>query len=544
MFLLIDNYDSFTFNLKQAFSMLGVEPAVLRNDNPKLPELAQSGELEAVCISPGPGHPSDAGLCREFLRNLPARVPVLGVCLGHQILGQYAGADIIIGKRIMHGKSSDVTHNGQGLFFGLPQPMSVARYHSLLVANAPSDRIRITAETAEHEIMALEYTDRPWFGVQFHPESVLTPDGLRLLGNFLSLARGESLGARNAANATRAASDRPAIPMSLILETLAAGTDLTDEMAETAFNRLMDGELSPAQAGAFLLGLRSKGETPLEMSHAVKAVLARAVPLPRMDGAVIDVVGTGGDKRFSFNCSTATALTLAGLGHKVLKHGNRSVSSNCGSADVLERLGTRLDLPPRDVPAQLARDNFVFLFAPHYHPSFKHIMPIRKEMGVRTLFNLLGPLVNPARPTHGLIGVPSPDLLPLMAGTFARLGGTRTAVVCGAGGYDELTPMGPADVVLVRDTEQETLRLDPREYGFEACAPEDLAVTGPKHAEEVLREILNGKGPKAMRDMLAFNLGLALFMLEGAKGDPIAPFMEKAVDAVARGAGRRFTHAA
>ena len=543
MFLLIDNYDSFTFNLKQAFSMLGADPAVVRNDNPELPGLAANSGLEAVCISPGPGHPSAAGLCGEFLQNLPKHVPVLGVCLGHQILGEYAGADIVIGKRIMHGKSSDITHDNRHIFAGLPQPMSVARYHSLLVTNPPADKLRITAKTPDNEIMALEYTDRPWFGVQFHPESVLTPDGLRLLGNFLSLARGESLESDAAANASYAA-DRPAIPMSLILETLANKNDLTDEMAETAFNRLMDGELSPAQAGAFLLGLRSKGENPLEMSHAVRAVLARAIPLPRMNGNVMDIVGTGGDKRFSFNCSTATALTLAGLGHKVLKHGNRSVSSNCGSADVLERLGVRLDLPPGDVPAQLARDNFVFLFASHYHPCFKHIMPIRREMGVRTLFNLLGPLVNPARPTHGLIGVPSPDILPLMAGTIARLGGTNTAVVCGAGNYDELTPIGPADIILVRDASQHPLRLDPKDYGFEPCAPEDLAVTGPKHAETVLRELLNGKGPKAMRDMLAFNLGLALFLLEGKDGDNIAPFMEKAADAVAHGAGRRFTYAA
>lgn len=544
MFLLIDNYDSFTFNLKQAFSMLGVDPVVVRNDNPCLPALAKRSDLEAVCISPGPGHPSEAGLCEAFLQNLPPTVPVLGVCLGHQILGAHAGADIVIGKRIMHGKSSDITHDGRHIFFGLPKPMSVARYHSLLVHNAPAERIRITARTAEHEVMALEYTDRPWFGVQFHPESVLTPDGLRLLGNFLSIARGETLETTKLHNASRACADCPAIPMSHILEALAEKTDLTEEMASTAFNRLMDGELSPAQAGALLLGLRTKGETPLEMSEAVRAVLDRAVPLPRMSGTIMDVVGTGGDRRFSFNCSTATALTLAGLGHKVLKHGNRSVSSNCGSADVLERLGIRLDLPPENVPIQLARENFVFLFAPHYHPSFRHIMPVRREMGVRTLFNLLGPLVNPARPTHGLIGVPDPDILPLLAGTLARLGGTHTAVVCGAGNYDELTPIGPADVILVHDSTQQTLRLDPREYGFEPCTPEDLAVSGPKHAEHVLREILSGKGPKAMRDMLAFNLGLALFMLEAGEKDSMALFMEKAVDAVNRGAGRRFAHAA
>jgi anthranilate synthase component II len=185
MFLLIDNFDSFTFNLVQAFQQLGRDPVVLRNDRPEILELAASGRLDMVCISPGPSRPENAGLCLEFLGRLPASVPVLGVCLGHQILGHFAGAPVVVAERIMHGKTSDVEHRENGLFAGLPNPMQVCRYHSLLVeAEKAPDRLEITAWTQENEVMGLRYADRPWVGVQFHPESVLTPDGPKLLANF------------------------------------------------------------------------------------------------------------------------------------------------------------------------------------------------------------------------------------------------------------------------------------------------------------------------------------------------------------------------
>lgn len=188
MFLLIDNYDSFTFNLVQAFQVLGVFPTVLRNDRRELLELAASDELEAVVISPGPGRPEFAGLCLEFLQSLSHKIPVLGICLGHQVLGRFAGASVTIAERIMHGKTSAVEHDEKDLFFGLPRPMQCGRYHSLLVnvEDAPDLLVR-TAWTAQGEVMGLRYTDRPWMGVQFHPESVLTPDGPRLLANFLNM---------------------------------------------------------------------------------------------------------------------------------------------------------------------------------------------------------------------------------------------------------------------------------------------------------------------------------------------------------------------
>ena len=559
MFLLIDNYDSFTFNLVQAFMQLGRNPVVVKNDDPALPELAKRPDLAMVCISPGPGHPRAAGFCLDFLRALPPTVPVLGVCLGHQILGHFAGARVDVGPEVMHGKQSDIAHDGSGLFSGLVSPMTVGRYHSLVVrAEDAPDKLLVTARTKTGEVMAMRFADRPWAGVQFHPESVLTPEGIRLLANFPSglLAGQDAALVPGTADARYKTRSRTPLQMPSIIEALAQGRDLSVDEAAEAFARLMDGELSPSQAGAFLLGLRAKGETPDEVGEAVNAVLARAIPVPTVSGNTIDIVGTGGDGKGSFNCSTATALTLAGMGHRVLKHGNRSVSSRCGSADVLEQLGIPLDTPPESVAKTLERDRFVFLFAPRYHPSFRHVMPVRRELGVRTLFNILGPLVNPARPTHHLFGVPNPAQLPLVAATLARSGTGTGVVVCGAGGYDELTPMGEAELIFVTKSETRPGRLNPAEYGFAPCTEEELAVDGPEQAAEVLCRILQGQGPKPMQDMLALNLGMALYLLgsEHSSSETVDPdcgynrprmaeAMEQAKKAVASGAGRSFCHA-
>ena len=191
MFLLIDNFDSFTFNLVQALQQIGVFPRVLRNDHPELLHMPEQEGLDGVVISPGPGGPLDSGSCLEFLARLKRTVPVLGVCLGHQILGHFAGHEVRRAGRIMHGKTSQIHHDGKGLFTGLSNPFHATRYHSLLVDEAPSREtglgFKVTARSGQGELMALQYQDRPWVGIQFHPESVLTLQGPQLLSNFVSL---------------------------------------------------------------------------------------------------------------------------------------------------------------------------------------------------------------------------------------------------------------------------------------------------------------------------------------------------------------------
>lgn len=189
MILLIDNFDSFTFNLVQVFQSLGANPLVLRNNEPEILNLATDPRLQGAIISPGPSHPRNTGLCLEFLDLVPRTIPVLGVCLGHQTLSHYSGVTVGSARRIMHGKTSDILHGGEGIFDGLPNPMQVGRYHSLAVheENRTDLPFEVTARTERGEVMALAFRDRPWVGVQFHPESVLTPDGPKLLGNFLKM---------------------------------------------------------------------------------------------------------------------------------------------------------------------------------------------------------------------------------------------------------------------------------------------------------------------------------------------------------------------
>ncbi len=549
MFLLIDNYDSFTYNLVQAFQSLGMAPHVVFNDDPKLLDLVDSEDLEMVCISPGPGHPRQAGLCLEFLERLSPQIPVLGICLGHQLLGLFAGAKVEVGPCIMHGKQSEIVHDGMGIFRDVTMPMKVGRYHSLVVrkgentvegkelsgldsiaddyVNSENSRdFTVTARGPEGEVMALQYKHRPWVGVQFHPESVLTPDGLRMLANFPQAISTQ---------------ENAKLDMRSVLECLAQKKDLTGAMAASSFAALMDGRMTQAQAGAFLMSLRMKGESALEMAHAVRAALARAVRVDGITSPCIDVVGTGGDGRSSFNCSTATSLVLAGLGHKVIKHGNRAVSSKCGSADALEALGVALDADPKSAVDAVKSRNFAFLFAPHFHPAFKNVGPLRKELGMRTLFNLLGPMINPARPSHLLMGVARPELIPLIAETLQQSPLQRAAIIYGAGGYDEITPIGPATVALLENGRIEPLYLDPAQFGFAPCTVDDLTVHSKEEAVAVLKELLQGKGPQAMLDMIALNVGLSLYLLEGGQNQQnqsLDACMHKARHAVAKGVGQ------
>lgn len=528
MFLLIDNYDSFTYNLVQAFKTLGMAPTVVYNDDPQLLELVHSPDLEMVCISPGPSHPLNSGYCLEFLKKLKPTIPVLGICLGHQILGLFAGAKVDIAPCIMHGKQSEIVHDAQGIFKEITMPMQVGRYHSLAVYTEGQElRIdfTVTARAPEGEIMALQYLDRPWIGVQFHPESVLTPEGLALLGNFPhAIAKQE-----NEEN------------ISEILEHLAQKKDLTASMAAFAFARLMNGEMTAAQAGSFLTALRMKGESSLELAHAMRSALARSIRVEGVEGACIDIVGTGGDGRHSFNCSTLSALTIAGMGYSVVKHGNRAVSSKCGSADALEALGIELDSDPNSVAKAVEKRNFAFLFAPHFHPAFKNIGALRKELGVRTLFNLLGPMINPARPSHLLMGVARPELVPLVAEALLHSSLERAAIVCGAGNYDEVTPLGKATILLLERGSVRELELDPAQFGILPCSVEDLAVASKEEAVQVLHELLEGKGSKAMLDMATLNVGLALYLLEDAN---LADCMARAKDAILQGVGRKVLYAA
>jgi anthranilate phosphoribosyltransferase len=322
--------------------------------------------------------------------------------------------------------------------------------------------------------------------------------------------------------------------MKNVLNKVSEGKNLEYMEAREVFAALFEGDLTPAQSGALLMGLKMKGECADELLAAVEIALGKARLVEGLEGTRIDTCGTGGDGKQSFNCSTAVAFFLADLGYKVVKHGNKAVSSACGSADVVDALGLPLLKEPEEVKAELEQRNFAFIFAPHFHPAFARIAPIRQELGMRTIFNFMGPLLNPARPTHQILGVARPEFAPLMADVLAKRGVTA-AVVHGSGGFDELTPCGPCQITLVKDGKMQEFTLDPDEYGFDRCEPSDLACKNKEDAIAMQKKVLNGTGPQPIQDMVALNLGLALSLLQPEK--ELKECMDEARDAVARGAG-------
>ena len=291
---------------------------------------------------------------------------------------------------------------------------------------------------------------------------------------------------------------------------LADGQPLSREEAYGALRTIMDGEATPAQIGAFITALRIRGETPEIIAGCVQAMRERFTPVPAEAGVVVDIVGTGGDRAHTFNISTTAAFVVAGAGLRVAKHGNRSVSSRCGAADVIEALGVNLQATPEVMARCLREIGIAFLFAPALHPAMKHAIGPRREIGIRTVFNILGPMSNPAGARHGVLGVYSPDLVPVLAEALAQLGAERIFVVHGRDGLDEITLTGPTLVGDVAGGAVRLYDLAPADAGLPVCRREELA--GGDAAENAVRTkaILTGaeRGPK--RDVVLINAAAAL----------------------------------
>ena len=290
---------------------------------------------------------------------------------------------------------------------------------------------------------------------------------------------------------------------------VADGHDLSREEAFSVMNEVMEGAATPAQIGGLLVGLRAKGETVDEITGFAEALREHVVPVSPARTPVVDVVGTGGDGAHTFNISTAAALVAAAAGAAVAKHGNRAASSACGSADVLEALGFALELPPERIAASIDELGFGFMFARAHHPAMRHAAPVRQELGTRTVFNVLGPLANPAGARDGVFGVYAPGLARTYAEALVGLGARRALVVHGAGGVDELTPSGPSLVVEVRDGRIEEWQLEPASLGFERSDAAELRGADATANAATIRRVLAGERG-ARRDAVVLNAGAAL----------------------------------
>lgn len=300
-------------------------------------------------------------------------------------------------------------------------------------------------------------------------------------------------------------------PFSALLEQLRRHEDLTSDQATEVMGRIMDGEVPPAQIAGLLMALALKGERPSEMVGFARAMRSRATAMPSPVDDAFDTCGTGGDGAHTFNVSTAAAVVLAGAGVRVAKHGNRAVSSRAGSADVFESLGVNLEASPVQVHRALVDAGIAFFFAPAWHPSMRHAGPTRRELGVRTAFNLLGPLTNPAGARRQVVGVSRPEHTELVARTLEALGTERAWVVHGAGGLDELSTLGHTKVSEVRDGTVNTFYVHPADVGLPRAELSDLAGGTADENAAMARRLFDGE-PGARRDVVLFNAAAALLV--------------------------------
>ncbi|GHV22917.1 bifunctional protein TrpGD [Planctomycetales bacterium] len=500
MRLLIDHFDSFTFNLAQMLGEIAGAVQTARYGSFRPADL-EGLPLDGIILSPGPGRPEEYPDSAEVIRRFLGRVPILGVCLGHEILAATLGGRVRRGRRIMHGKSDEILHDGRGGFRNIPSPASFMRYHSLVVEDLPDCLEASAWSRMDGDIMALRHREFIAEGVQFHPESVGSEYGRRVLENFVNYRR-------------------EPFPAKKTLMELLAGKNLTRETARAFMLEMAEGNLGDAQLAGFLCAIEAKGATAAEIAGCASVMVDKCAtftaPMP-----VLDIVGIGGDNQGSFNLSSMAAIAAAACGQAVAKHGNRAVSSFCGSADFFGELGYPLTLPPRQAERLLADTGFAFLFAPLYHSAMKHAVKARRELSVRTLMNMLGPLSNPAKAQYQVLGAPEDFMLRPLAEASLLLGAKRVLTVRSADGLDEFSCAAPTRCVLgeaggaVRE-----FVFDPAEAGIRGRDSASLKGGTAKDNVAIARRLLAGETGGTL-DAVCLNAGAGLFVT-GATGSIVA----------------------
>lgn len=507
MILLIDNYDSFTYNLYQFFGEQYSDIKVARNDEITIDEIEKLNP-QAIIISPGPGYPKDAGISIEAIKHFSGRIPILGICLGHQSICEAFGGKIVPAKELMHGKSSTIRiDNSSDIFKGLPDSVVCARYHSLIADEASlPECLKVIGTDSAGQIMAVEHREHPTYGLQFHPESVLTNYGKVMIKNFLSKIEGIKI--------NDVKTNAPEAPKTLLKPFIAKvvdGNSLTKEEAMQAMDVIMSGNATDAQISSLLTALRIKGETIDEITGFAQIMREKANTVKDCKDA-IDIVGTGGDLANTFNISTTSSFVIAGCGAKVAKHGNRSVSSKSGAADVLEKLGVKISSSPEQAKEMIDSIGISFLFAQSYHGSMRFVAPARRETGIRTVFNILGPLANPANTDYILLGVYEKELLKPMAEVLINLGIKRAMLVYGNDKLDEISISDNTSVCEIKDGQMSFYEINPEDYGFKKVSKEDVVGGTAEENAKITLGILQGKITDTKRDIVLLNAGCALYI--------------------------------
>ncbi len=490
MFLLVDNFDSFTYNLYALLKNTGADVEIVKNNAP----LKKSYDYRGIILSPGPSSPENAGNLLDYINFYKGKIPIFGVCLGMQAIGFYEGYTIRGAKTIQHGKVDKIIpYSDSILFEGIKTEFDAVRYHSLVV-DIPVSNPKVKAVSkSDGEVMAYEDRENKLFGVQFHPESILSQYGDRILKNFINFCNftGKSF---------------TIVDYSKLIKKVLNRQDLTLSESEAIFSMIVEGKLSDVKTSALLTSLAVKGENVEEVAGALNVLENKKVKINLKEKKAIDTCGTGGDGKSSFNISTASALTLASMGIPVVKHGNRAVSGSYGSADILESLGFKFYSKPASVLNELEKKNFVFLFAPYFHPAMKNVANIRKQLGFPTVFNLLGPLLNPADVSFQVIGVPDLTRAKLLASVVAMKRRERVIVYSSMDGYDEVSTNDKTVCFDIRNREIDRFEINPADFFDPFPVP---SANSKEEAEVVFMRAINGSDLPAVRTV-ALNVALAL----------------------------------
>lgn len=495
MILVIDNYDSFTYNIVQALQRLGSEEVMVVRSREITVEEIEELHPSRLVISPGPGVPSDAGVSEKAILAFAGKIPILGVCLGHQAIGEAFGAKIIQAKRICHGVVEEMDLDGRGLFRIIGKKSKFTRYHSLVIdeSTLPAE-FEITARSSDGDIMGIRHKTMLIEGVQFHPESIASQAGNDIFRAFLTYRR-ENL------------------PVSEILNTIVAKKDLSEDSACLFMENLADGTLDERITAAVLAALAVKGAAVSEIVGFAKALLKVKKPLPVSSVGLAEIVGTGGDGRGSFNISSLSAIVAASCGQRVAKHGNRAVSSKSGAADFFENLGINIMAEPEKTAQLIEKTGFGFLMATVYHSAMRFAAPVRKALGIKTVMNIMGPLLNPAGAEYEVLGVYSKDLLEIYGRAAKKLGAKRVLVVTSEDGYDEVSPCALTHCFQINEDGKEyKYVIDPKKWGITGLDEKELlGGTGADNARLAM-EVLNGGGRKTIQIAVCLNAGALLYI--------------------------------
>lgn len=500
MILVIDNYDSFTFNVVQSLQMYTKEEVkVVRNDECTVEELADL-KPDYLVVSPGPGNPTHAGISVDAIKYFAGKIPILGICLGHQAIGEAFGAKIVHAKNICHGVIQDIDLDGKGLFRTIGKSCKFTRYHSLVIDEATlPPEFEVTARAKDGDIMGIRHKTLPIEGIQFHPESIASEHCKDIFMNFINYRR-ENL------------------PVAAYLNQLLEKKDLTEEQASFFMENVTDGTMDERVMAAILIAMQAKGVAASEMIGCARALLKKKTPFPCTRKGLGEIVGTGGDCKGSFNISSLSAIIAASCGQPMAKHGNRAVSSKSGAADFFENLGINIMAEPAKTAELVEKTGFGFLMAPVYHAAMRFAAPVRKVLGVKTIMNVLGPLLNPAGAEYEVLGVYSRSLLEDFAHAAKSLGAKRVMVIASDDGYDEISPCAKTHAYLIDEKGHEaSFVIDPAKFGITDAYAEELVGGSGKENAQLGLEILNGKGRKTIRYAVGLNTAAVLYLSGKAK---------------------------